>query len=297
MSQSGVSNTMLNTQALGDLLGHVDVEAIEPADRRLPGTTAARSWDRSKRVIVARSLIVPSRSPSARGLGVARASGGDACSQRQRRTLEGPRHARDAALKNRGCRALPVRGLLESSPHHLRSVAGCVRTLYVMADAFNLESAARSHAPKWRARRRCRRVSISMRTSSSVRRSSCSGAPGSSWRASTTWLGRATSFRRRSSTSRSSSPTAADGVLRGFYNVCRHRAGQVALSKGNRRSLQCRYHGWTYGLDGTLRACPEMEDDGGLRQGRLRPAAGARRALGAVRVRQPRSRRCAADAS
>src|SRR5215210_1205120 len=50
-----------------------------------------------------------------------------------------------------------------------------------------------------------------------------------------------------------------DGELRGFYNVCRHRAGQVALSRGNRRSLQCRYHGWTYGLDGRLRACPEME--------------------------------------
>jgi len=50
-----------------------------------------------------------------------------------------------------------------------------------------------------------------------------------------------------------------DGLLRGFYNVCRHRAGQVALSKGNRKSLQCRYHGWTYGLDGALRACPEME--------------------------------------
>src|SRR3712207_6571105 len=50
-----------------------------------------------------------------------------------------------------------------------------------------------------------------------------------------------------------------DGELRGFYNVCRHRAGQVALSKGNRKSLQCRYHGWTYGLDGTLRAAPEME--------------------------------------
>ena len=50
-----------------------------------------------------------------------------------------------------------------------------------------------------------------------------------------------------------------DGALRAFYNVCRHRAGQVALSKGNRKSLQCRYHGWTYGLDGTLRACPEMD--------------------------------------
>jgi len=51
-----------------------------------------------------------------------------------------------------------------------------------------------------------------------------------------------------------------DGQLHGFYNVCRHRAGQVALTRGNRKSLQCRYHGWTYGLDGSLRACPEMED-------------------------------------
>ncbi len=51
-----------------------------------------------------------------------------------------------------------------------------------------------------------------------------------------------------------------DGRLRAFYNVCRHRAGQVALTRGNRKSLQCRYHGWTYGLDGRLRACPEMED-------------------------------------
>jgi choline monooxygenase len=51
-----------------------------------------------------------------------------------------------------------------------------------------------------------------------------------------------------------------EGELRAFYNVCRHRAGQVALSKGNRKSLQCRYHGWTYGLDGCLRAAPEMEE-------------------------------------
>jgi choline monooxygenase len=51
-----------------------------------------------------------------------------------------------------------------------------------------------------------------------------------------------------------------DGELKAFFNVCRHRAGQVALSRGNRKSLQCRYHGWTYGLDGSLRACPEMEE-------------------------------------
>ncbi|HUS15231.1 MAG TPA: SRPBCC family protein [Chloroflexia bacterium] len=50
-----------------------------------------------------------------------------------------------------------------------------------------------------------------------------------------------------------------DGVLRGFYNVCRHRAGNVAAGKGNRKSLQCRYHGWTYALDGRLMTTPEFD--------------------------------------
>jgi choline monooxygenase len=52
---------------------------------------------------------------------------------------------------------------------------------------------------------------------------------------------------------------AHDGALRAFYNVCRHRAGQVALTRGNRRALQCQYHGWTYGLGGNLRTAPEMD--------------------------------------
>jgi choline monooxygenase len=59
---------------------------------------------------------------------------------------------------------------------------------------------------------------------------------------------------------------APDGELRAFYNVCRHRAGQVALNRGNRRSLQCSYHGWTYGLDGALRACREMDETEGFRK-------------------------------
>lgn len=50
-----------------------------------------------------------------------------------------------------------------------------------------------------------------------------------------------------------------DGLLRAFSNVCRHRAGPVATDAGNRTSLQCRYHGWTYGLDGKLLAQPEFE--------------------------------------
>ena len=47
--------------------------------------------------------------------------------------------------------------------------------------------------------------------------------------------------------------------LRGFYNVCLHRAGPVATGCGRRNTLQCRYHGWTYGLDGRLLRAPEME--------------------------------------
>src|ERR1700742_1678236 len=43
-----------------------------------------------------------------------------------------------------------------------------------------------------------------------------------------------------------------DGELRALSNVCRHRAGPVAQGSGKRPVLQCGYHGWTYGLDGSL---------------------------------------------
>ena len=49
------------------------------------------------------------------------------------------------------------------------------------------------------------------------------------------------------------------GGLRAFYNVCLHRAGPVAHGCGKRQTLQCRYHGWTYALDGRLMRAPEME--------------------------------------
>jgi choline monooxygenase len=50
-----------------------------------------------------------------------------------------------------------------------------------------------------------------------------------------------------------------DLQLRAFVNVCPHRAGPLAAGKGNRKSLQCRYHGWTFGLDGSLRNAPEFD--------------------------------------
>lgn len=56
-----------------------------------------------------------------------------------------------------------------------------------------------------------------------------------------------------------------DGGLRAFYNVCRHRAGPLALADGKgAANLRCRYHGWTYGLDGRLRHAPEMDEAEGF---------------------------------
>ena len=49
------------------------------------------------------------------------------------------------------------------------------------------------------------------------------------------------------------------GQLRAFHNICLHRAGPVASGCGKRQTLQCRYHGWTYSLDGALLRAPEME--------------------------------------
>ncbi len=55
-----------------------------------------------------------------------------------------------------------------------------------------------------------------------------------------------------------------DGMLRGFFNVCKHRAGPLALANGNARQLQCKYHGWTYTLEGQLRAAHEMQEARGF---------------------------------
>ena len=85
-----------------------------------------------------------------------------------------------------------------------------------------------------------------------------------------------------------------DGVLRGFVNVCRHRGHLVAEGSGCRATLQCPYHAWTYGLDGSLVKAPRAEREPGVRPLGAVPASGCRRHLGAVRVRQPRRRRRAA---
>jgi len=56
-----------------------------------------------------------------------------------------------------------------------------------------------------------------------------------------------------------------DGALNAFYNVCRHRAGPLATCNGRAaKRFRCAYHGWTYELDGRLRAAPEMSNADGF---------------------------------
>jgi choline monooxygenase len=49
------------------------------------------------------------------------------------------------------------------------------------------------------------------------------------------------------------------GTLRAFSNVCRHRAGPIALGSGCKNVMRCQYHGWTYTLDGKLIGTPDVE--------------------------------------
>ncbi len=55
--------------------------------------------------------------------------------------------------------------------------------------------------------------------------------------------------------------------LRAFVNVCRHRGHLVADGAGNRKSLQCPYHAWTYALDGSLKKAPRSEREPGFDRG------------------------------
>lgn len=50
------------------------------------------------------------------------------------------------------------------------------------------------------------------------------------------------------------------GEIKGYHNVCRHRAGPLEWN-GTQGScsihgLKCKYHGWTYSLDGELKGVP-----------------------------------------
>lgn len=51
-----------------------------------------------------------------------------------------------------------------------------------------------------------------------------------------------------------------DGALHAFLNVCRHRGSRLCTQANGqlKGSIQCRYHAWTYGLDGRLIGAPNV---------------------------------------
>ena len=49
------------------------------------------------------------------------------------------------------------------------------------------------------------------------------------------------------------------GILRAFYNVCKHRGHELLTGEGKLRKIVCPYHAWTYDLDGSFREASQSE--------------------------------------
>ena len=60
-----------------------------------------------------------------------------------------------------------------------------------------------------------------------------------------------------------------DGELQAFLNVCRHRGSVIVKERGEGKTLQCPYHAWTYGLDGSLRSAPRADREESFEPGEL----------------------------
>ncbi len=59
-----------------------------------------------------------------------------------------------------------------------------------------------------------------------------------------------------------------NGVVRAFFNSCRHRGPSVCREKsGNRKTFVCPYHGWVYKDDGTLMTSGTPESDATFPEG------------------------------
>jgi phenylpropionate dioxygenase-like ring-hydroxylating dioxygenase large terminal subunit len=49
-----------------------------------------------------------------------------------------------------------------------------------------------------------------------------------------------------------------DGTVKAFHNMCSHRGNKIAWeNKGTCRMFTCKFHGWTYALDGKLTFVPD----------------------------------------
>ena len=147
------------------------------------------------------------------------------------------------------------------------------------------------------ARSRTRTRSRPSTTSSSARRSS--SGRGSTSAASSSCPRTGSYFTKEIHAARTSIIVvrAADGELRAFHNICRHRGNKLVWedypgeeTSGTCRQFVCKYHGWRYALDGELTFVQQESEFFDLDKAELRPRAGAGRRLGGVHLREPRPR-------
>ena len=51
-----------------------------------------------------------------------------------------------------------------------------------------------------------------------------------------------------------------DGAVHAFHNMCSHRGNKIAWDQGGTcQNFTCKFHGWSYGLDGKLKFVPDEE--------------------------------------
>lgn len=60
-----------------------------------------------------------------------------------------------------------------------------------------------------------------------------------------------------------------EGVLRGFLNMCTHRAARLVTECDARSRMTCRFHGWTFNLEGDLIGLPGKEGFEGIEKEQL----------------------------
>jgi Rieske 2Fe-2S family protein len=67
----------------------------------------------------------------------------------------------------------------------------------------------------------------------------------------------------------------AGGEISAFHNVCRHRGTRFCTERSGhvKRGFVCRFHGWSYGLDGSLKGAPQMPSDFDKTQWPAKPVA------------------------
>ena len=61
-----------------------------------------------------------------------------------------------------------------------------------------------------------------------------------------------------------------DGTIRAFHNMCSHRGNKIAWDQhGTCQMFTCKFHGWSYALDGTLKFVPDEESFLNLQKDKL----------------------------